>query len=454
MDKNKTKVTIIIPVYNVENYLIQCIESVIKQTLKEIEIICIDDGSTDRSLEIIKRYEDCDPRIVVYSKPNAGYGHTINYGLDKSHGKYISIVESDDFIDENGMEILYKYAEKNDADCVKSNYYRFSGGRNCYNQSVEQHFYNKVLSALEDVSLFFLVPCEPWGCIYKKDFLDRYNIRMNETSGASYQDLSWTFAVLLRAKRFFFIRDAFYHYRMDNLTSSANSQKKIFCLVDEKNYMEEKMREYKIHNSSVFASFSRVIYESYRWNYYRISGEFQYAFLLEWKKELLKQLSTGIMKRDIFTKSQWNEINNILYNMDEYFEKTSKIYVMKDVYNNSINDELYYSAFIEKLLQNKMIIFGTGIIAEEIICILNEKNVFENIICFCETKPIKKSFYQKKVFSLKDIPYSKNTLLVLAALETTQKSIVNKLRDMGFSNILSVDSLLKEKIELNQKKNL
>ena len=128
IDDLAVKVSVIIPVYNAEAYLRQCMDSVVNQTQEELEIICVDDGSTDTSAEILKEYAVKDRRIAIYSKSNAGYGHTINYGLERSKGKYIAIVESDDFIDANGIEKLYACAEENNADYVRSNYYEFSGG--------------------------------------------------------------------------------------------------------------------------------------------------------------------------------------------------------------------------------------------------------------------------------------------------------------------------------------
>ena len=106
------KVSIIIPTYNVEMYLVECMESVVNQTLKDIEIICINDGSTDGSLEILKSYAQKDDRIVLVDKENGGYGIGMNIGLDKATGEYIGIVEPDDFIPLNMYSDLYEKAVK------------------------------------------------------------------------------------------------------------------------------------------------------------------------------------------------------------------------------------------------------------------------------------------------------------------------------------------------------
>ena len=102
------KVSILVPICNVERYLRECLNSLVNQTLREIEIICINDGSTDSSLSIIREYERRDERIVVIDKPNSGYGDSMNKGIELARGEYIGIVESDDFASLNMFETLYK----------------------------------------------------------------------------------------------------------------------------------------------------------------------------------------------------------------------------------------------------------------------------------------------------------------------------------------------------------
>lgn len=94
-----TKVSVIMPVYNVGEYLEECLKSVINQTLKEIEIICVNDGSTDGSLQILNKFVELDKRIRIINKENTGYGHSVNCGIDEAQGEYIGVVETDDYID-------------------------------------------------------------------------------------------------------------------------------------------------------------------------------------------------------------------------------------------------------------------------------------------------------------------------------------------------------------------
>ena len=112
---NNMKISIIVPVYNVEKYLERCLDSLINQTLKDIEIICINDGSTDNSSEILKEYAKKDSRIIIINQNNQGISVARNNGMNKAKGKYIGFVDSDDWVDLDFFEKLYKAAEKHNA---------------------------------------------------------------------------------------------------------------------------------------------------------------------------------------------------------------------------------------------------------------------------------------------------------------------------------------------------
>ena len=115
------KISVIVPVYNVENYLIQCLDSIINQTLKDIEIICVDDCSPDNSIEILEEYKNKDNRIsIIRHSNNQGLGPARNTGLKHANGEYISFVDSDDYIDKNFLFYLYSTAKKYDSDVTNT----------------------------------------------------------------------------------------------------------------------------------------------------------------------------------------------------------------------------------------------------------------------------------------------------------------------------------------------
>lgn len=121
------KVSIILPSLNVLPYIKECVESVMNQTLHEIEIICVDAGSTDGTLEILQEYEKQDNRIKLIVSDKKSYGYQMNLGIKAAVGEYIGIVETDDYVSENMYEELYTVARENEVDFVKADFYRFTG---------------------------------------------------------------------------------------------------------------------------------------------------------------------------------------------------------------------------------------------------------------------------------------------------------------------------------------
>ena len=101
-------ISVIIPIYNMEFYLERCVDSVLNNTYQNLEVICVDDGSTDHSMEILRRYEAADPRIVVIAKENGGVSSARNAGLDRMTGEYVTFIDSDDFVHPQYVELLYR----------------------------------------------------------------------------------------------------------------------------------------------------------------------------------------------------------------------------------------------------------------------------------------------------------------------------------------------------------
>ena len=194
---SRVKVSVLVPIYNVEDYLPECLDSLVNQTLKEIEIICINDGSTDSSPEIIKSYMKKDKRVKIIDKKNSGYGDSMNQGLKKATGEYVGIVESDDFIELDGFEKLYGIAKKNDVEVVKSNFYEYftekhkDGGKS---DMFLPNEVNKVIDPREHRHVFYEQP-SIWSAIYRNDFLKKNDIAFLPSPGASYQDAGFNFKV-------------------------------------------------------------------------------------------------------------------------------------------------------------------------------------------------------------------------------------------------------------------
>ena len=241
------KVSIIVPVYNVEKYLRQCLDSAINQTMKEIEIICVNDGSTDSSFKILEEMEQQDSRIRVISKANSGYGNTMNMGIDAAEGKYIVFLESDDYILPSMCEEMFELCEKYDLDIVKADYYEFkSDADNTYSRYMHTSYHNnyhQVLNSRADSRLFFTA-MYTWTCMYSREFLNEYNIRHNETPGASFQDNGFWFQTMMYADRLYLLDKAFYMYRQDNPNSSIHNKAKVYAFSEEYRFIRDKISKF------------------------------------------------------------------------------------------------------------------------------------------------------------------------------------------------------------------
>ena len=226
-------VSVLVPVYNTKSYLCTCLDSLVAQTLEDIEFICIDDGSTDGSGEILDAYAVRDARFHVIHKANSGYGASMNVGLRAARGAYIGIVESDDFAEPEMFRALYEVACRHPVDVVKSNYWEEKDGTRTFVEVLQGHVYGKVFCPRKDDGIFLVEPPTIWSCIYRRAFLLERDIWFNETPGASYQDTSFVFLTKAYADSFYLVKDAYLHYRFDNAASSVHSTGKIFCIIDE-----------------------------------------------------------------------------------------------------------------------------------------------------------------------------------------------------------------------------
>lgn len=226
------KVSIVIPTYNAEPYLRKCLDSVVNQTLKDIEIICVDDGSTDNSGKILDEYAAKDSRIKVIHKENGGYGSAMNIGLEDATGEYIGIVEPDDYIELNMYEMLYKQAMKMSADVCDSGFYVYNSQNNGTSQNVKWLYPNENINFFPDDRSFTIAEypklimkhASIWAKIYKNEFLKQNNIKFNETKAASYQDFPFMVEVMCSAKRIVVVKSYFYHWRVEDNSNSSTTR--------------------------------------------------------------------------------------------------------------------------------------------------------------------------------------------------------------------------------------
>ena len=224
-------VSVIVPVFNVEKYLDQALESIEAQTLRAIEVICVNDGSTDGSLEIIRAHAARDRRIRVIDKPNGGYGSACNRGFHEARGTWIAIVEPDDWIAPEMYKAMTSFASSFEhlPDIVKTPYWRIWMPDTDQQRRVNCSYRGRIKPAsqpfkLVDPGVTHLIIHHPsiWSALYRREFLERCGIRMREIPGAGWADNPFLVETLCQADAIVYLDEPFYHYREETPEKTAN----------------------------------------------------------------------------------------------------------------------------------------------------------------------------------------------------------------------------------------
>lgn len=222
---NKCKLSIIVPVYGVEKYIDKCLNSLVKQSLKEIEVIVVNDGTKDNSQKIIDKYVKKYPdKIKSYIKENGGQGSARNYGLKKASGEYIGYVDSDDFVEKDMYKKLYNKAKENNYNIVV-----------CGNYNVSEDYQNKNIDAFinnynTDLENIFFGKMAVWNKIYKRDILIKNKLEFKEK--VWYEDLAFTLKAIMNSNTFAFIDEPLYDYliREGSTMNNSNVQRNLEIL--------------------------------------------------------------------------------------------------------------------------------------------------------------------------------------------------------------------------------
>ena len=285
MPSSLINVSVLVPIYNSERYLCRCLRSLELQTLDKIEFICINDGSCDSSLKIIKSFIDRDDRFKLINKTNSGYGASMNAGLRVAKGEYIGIVESDDYADPNMFEALFKLSKKYSTEIVCSNRYDLTESSDEFNEVMKGVRYGQVFSPIDFQEIFMYAPCI-WSKIYKRYFLEENGIHFLETPGASLQDTSFVYNSLFATDKIIATKEAFLHYRTDNLNKSVKSSKNYLSILDEFGAIDAFISKYP-DKMMKFTSYSDLRIQAYLWNYNRLNKIAKLKFRNKMKFDLI-----------------------------------------------------------------------------------------------------------------------------------------------------------------------
>lgn len=323
------KVSVIIPVYNAEKYLNKCLDSIINQTFKEIEIICVNDGSTDSSLNILENYKNKDNRIIIINQKNLRQVAARNNGMKIAKGEYISFIDSDDYIENNFLENMYKEAKNNDADIAVSNVKSFINNDYSNDTYVGYWcFYNYNHNVLIDAEDKFgvIYSCAIWNKIYRRDFLIKNNIYFFEN--LFLEDVSFNNISAILSNKIVLLKDTYYYYNLSNPNSFmklANIKKDTLDMVN----MTKKSKEFlknKLDNNINSIK------------YYQILDSFEIYNLMGWLNQINIKYRNKYYKllRKVFLNLNIENNNFIL---EEYI----------DIYNKVIKYKNYTNFLFEKI---------------------------------------------------------------------------------------------------------
>ena len=311
------KVSIVVPIYNVEEYLRECLDSLINQTLEDIEIICVDDGSTDNSPKILDEYACRDSRIKMITKTNSGYGNTMNVGIKAATGIYLGIVEPDDYVKTNMYEELSALADETGADILKADFYRFVKDNNSvvrtYNQLTKiAGFYHRLIDPTREQTVFKFI-MNTWSGVYRLSFLKEHNIYHNETPGASFQDNGFWFQGFCLSHKVYFSDKPYYMNRRDNPNSSVNNKSKVFCANIEYEYIRNFLVRHGLYDTFKYV-FVMKLWHNCWFSYNRIADEFKLPYLKKISQDFAPYIEENLVVKPYYSNNEILAIKKLVSN--------------------------------------------------------------------------------------------------------------------------------------------
>lgn len=409
------EITVVMPTLNVKRYIRQCVESVLGQTFRDIEVLIIDAGSDDGTQEIIRDFEKKDERVRVFCSGQKSYGYQVNMGISEAKGRYLAIVETDDYIDRDMLQELYLKAEEYKLDFVKADNYNFVQ-MNCgdiwkmHFHSVASELYNVVIDPMEHreihMSDIFI-----WKGLYNIDFLRRYQIQLNESAGAAFQDAGFLFQTIGYAKRIMFLDKAFYYYRQDNSASSIYNRRGFRYLVNEYRFIYDKLSSQSVWESIEPYYYGRLFMQiNGRIRTMAASGGMWTEAAEDIDK--LHQILGEAVKEHRFDEyilegTTWMEFQMFLFDYRKYIDAKMSLYAMKK--------ELLHKLYRKVSAYDTVVFYSCSNIGKFVNCLFEKEDMNKTIV-FCDNNSKKWGtlYAGKRVCSVEEAAMLKNAVYIIA----------------------------------------
>lgn len=380
------KISVIIPVLNGAEYIRECIDSIVNQTYSDLEIIPVDAGSTDGTVEILSEYATRDKRIKVLHSDKKSMGHQYNIGISAAEGEYIGFCESDDYLAETMYEKLYSIASEYDLDYVKSDFDMFIDKK-------ERILLNYHILAGKRISLYenVIIPSDypdimyrdvnMWNGIYKKEFLQKYKIRLNETPGAAFQDMGFVIQTFLAANKAMYVREDTNRYRRDNIGSSVYDLKAVVNVVWEAEFAEKFMSRLNIENRDIQA----VVFQRFCSVFFGFYGKLpsKEYFTDDVKKAINRfiMLAKKVYPSIPYYAADHEGIDQSVY-LDAILRNLDEFDTLRRC-NEELRRNYIYRFYKHVMDYPKAVIFGAGEMGTSIYAMLR-KNDYDKVKCFAD----------------------------------------------------------------------
>lgn len=440
------KVSVIVPVCNVERYVAECLETLIHQTLKDIEIICLNDGSTDNSGKILEDYRERDKRVKVVHKENTGYGNSMNIGLQMACGDYIAIVESDDFVEPNMLEILYNTAVEQEADIVKGEYFRYQNGSDTYAGRMRDFSKGKMLT-VQDTPMLLILADTIWSALYRRRFLVENEIAFHETPGASFQDISFAIQGWIHASRVWLLETPLVHYRIDNLSSSMHNPNKIFCVFDEYEWAEKRLKDKWKEIPETEKYFVATKYRDYFNHYCRVGAQYQYALLMRLKESFEKDMKDRKVCESAFLPEVWKNLAAVQEDVNTFFQQTAKnTSDMRLELCEFENEKIYADLFLDRMKEcSRVVIYGAGKVGQRLAKVMIQSGCVIDCFAVTEIEENERECMGIPVRGLQElIQWADSCTIIIAVVERNQYELYNNLVKYNFKHVIRVDTVIKK----------
>lgn len=433
------KVSVILPSLNVADYIERCLESVIHQSLKELEILCVDAGSADGTKEILDKYADKDPRIKVLHSGKKSYGRQVNMGLDYASGEYAAVLETDDWIDQDMYQCLYKHAAADGLDYVAADFdlvYRLQNGADYFVRQRlfhgdKQDWYGKILEPCQITTLrssdYVL-----WKGIYNRKFLKDNHIRLHESPGAAFQDMGFLQQVKTYARKARYVDQSFYRYRQDRENASSKELDGLFYYEKEFHWINEELglcnimkgidKKYYYFTMSIsfLTKYDQIIAAlNGDWQDQRLAGPYTW-----FRRQVSEAVNRGILEEDMYGKGWWEKLILLLASQEDYSQRIIEA-------DNEKKQEV--QNFLEKIQNRPVIIFGCGKRGERLMFFCDRNHICMEGFCDNNSELYGKERFGFPVISPMDLKnkISDKNYVVLLSMRNGAEAVYRQLTAMG-----------------------